>query len=50
MQAEGIGRSLCVRGAGETSKGLPHDSTAGCWCWGSESGCSEVLGLVWQPG
>ncbi len=46
VQAEGTGR----RGEGETSGGLPHDCTAGCWCSGSESGCSVVLGLVWQPG
>lgn len=51
---EGTGRNLSVRGRvmreEETSGGLLHDSTAGCWCWGSESGCSGVLGSVWQSG
>ncbi len=53
-RVDGTGRNLCVsvgvRGAGETSGVLPHDFTAGGRWQGSESGCSGVLGLVWQPG
>lgn len=48
-QAEGL-YSVCrrVRGLGAAG-GLPHEGTAGCRVWGSESGCGGVLGLVWQP-
>lgn len=54
VQEEGTGRNLSenggVMGEEEASGGLLHESTAGCWHWGSESGCSGALGSVLQSG